>query len=170
MNAPIKAIVIHAARDLRIEEREAERAGPGQVEIALEAGGICGSDLHYFNHGGFGAVRLREPMILGHEASGIVIETGADVSSLKIGDRVCMEPGIPDPNSRASRMGMYNVDPAVPALQRLPLLSQGPAEPVPQHALLWLGHAISAYPGRLPPAVGGRGLAVPQGGRGHLHP
>jgi D-xylulose reductase len=52
-------------------------------------------------------------MILGHEASGTVIETGTDVTTLKPGDRVCMEPGIPDPNSRATRMGMYNIDPAV---------------------------------------------------------
>jgi D-xylulose reductase len=52
-------------------------------------------------------------MILGHEASGTVIETGAEVTTLKPGDRVCMEPGIPDPNSRATRMGMYNIDPAV---------------------------------------------------------
>jgi hypothetical protein len=59
----MKAVVIHAARDLRVEEREAETPGPGQVEVAIEAGGICGSDLHYFNHGGFGTVRVREPMI-----------------------------------------------------------------------------------------------------------
>ncbi len=46
----MKAVVIHAAKDLRIEEREVERLGPGQVEVAIEAGGICGSDLHYYNH------------------------------------------------------------------------------------------------------------------------
>jgi hypothetical protein len=59
----MKAVVIHAARDLRVEEREAETPGPGQVEVAIEAGGVCGSDLHDFNHGGFGTVRVREPMI-----------------------------------------------------------------------------------------------------------
>ena len=69
----MKAVVIHAARDLRVEEREPEAAGSGQVEIAVEAGGICGSDLHYFNHGGFGTVRVREPMILGHEVAGTLI-------------------------------------------------------------------------------------------------
>lgn len=53
------------------------------------------------------------PMVLGHEAAGVVVETGAGVSHLKVGDRVCMEPGIPDANSRASRLGMYNIDPAV---------------------------------------------------------
>lgn len=91
----MKAIVIHAARDLRVEEREAEHAGPGQVEIALEAGGICGSDLHYFNHGGFGTVRLREPMILGHEVAGRVTALGSGVSSLAVGDRVAISPSRP---------------------------------------------------------------------------
>jgi L-idonate 5-dehydrogenase len=91
----MKAIVIHAAKDLRIEERTAEAAGPGQVEIALEAGGICGSDLHYFNHGGFGTVRLKEPMILGHEVAGRVTALGAGVSSLAVGDRVAVSPSRP---------------------------------------------------------------------------
>lgn len=61
----MKALVIHAAKDLRIEEVQAGLPGPGQVGIAIQAGGICGSDLHYYNHGGFGTVRLREPMISG---------------------------------------------------------------------------------------------------------
>lgn len=81
----MKAIVIHAAKDLRIEEREPEVAGAGQVEIAIEAGGICGSDLHYYNHGGFGTVRLREPMILGHEIAGTVKALGSGVTDLAVG-------------------------------------------------------------------------------------
>lgn len=72
----MRALVIHAARDLRLEARAPEPLGPGQLRLRLAAGGICGSDLHYFNHGGFGAVRLREPMILGHEVSAHVVETG----------------------------------------------------------------------------------------------
>jgi L-idonate 5-dehydrogenase len=91
----MKAIVIHAAKDLRIEERTCEAIGPGQVEIAIEAGGICGSDLHYYNHGGFGAIRLREPMILGHEIAGTVRELGAGVSGLSVGDRVAVSPSRP---------------------------------------------------------------------------
>jgi L-idonate 5-dehydrogenase len=58
----MRAVVIHAAKDLRIEEREPEAAGPGEVEVAIEAGSICGSDLHYYQHGGFGTVHLREPI------------------------------------------------------------------------------------------------------------
>ena len=68
----MKALTIHAAKDLRIEERDTDVLQPGQVELRIERGGICGSDLHYYNHGGFGSVRLKEPMILGHEVSGTI--------------------------------------------------------------------------------------------------
>jgi D-xylulose reductase len=64
-------------------------------------------------HGAIGQFVVREPMVLGHEASGVVVEVGSEVKHLKVGDRVCMEPGIPDPNSKATRLGMYNLDPAV---------------------------------------------------------
>ena len=80
----MKAIVIHAARDLRVEDRPDEMPGPGQVQVRVLRGGICGSDLHYFNHGGFGAVRLKEPMILGHEVSGHVVAPGAGVTGLAV--------------------------------------------------------------------------------------
>ncbi|NTZ91538.1 L-idonate 5-dehydrogenase [Agrobacterium tumefaciens] len=91
----MKAVVIHAAKDLRIEEREAEQPGPGQIEVAIEAGGICGSDLHYYNHGGFGTVRVREPMILGHEVAGTIKALGEGVSGLVVGDRVAVSPSRP---------------------------------------------------------------------------
>ena len=91
----MKSVVIHAAKDLRIEDREAETAGAGQVEIAVQAGGICGSDLHYFNHGGFGAIRLREPMILGHEIAGTIASRGAGVSGFSVGERVAVSPSRP---------------------------------------------------------------------------
>ena len=91
----MKAVVIHAAHDLRIEDRDDETPGPGQVEVAIEAGGICGSDLHYFNHGGFGTVRIREPMILGHEIAGTVKAIGAGMSRFAPGDRVVVSPSRP---------------------------------------------------------------------------
>ncbi|WP_216333275.1 L-idonate 5-dehydrogenase [Rhizobium sp. X9] len=91
----MKAVVIHAAKDLRIEERQAEQPGPGQVDVAIEAGGICGSDLHYYNHGGFGTVRVREPMILGHEVAGTIKALGEGVSHLAVGDRVAVSPSRP---------------------------------------------------------------------------
>jgi D-xylulose reductase len=98
-------------RDFPIEKDEV--LGPRDVRIKLHTVGICGSDVHYYTHGQIGPFVVRAPMILGHEASGTVIEAGADVTTLKVGDRVCMEPGIPDPNSRVTRLGLYNIDPAV---------------------------------------------------------
>lgn len=98
-------------RDFPIELEEV--LGPRDVRIKLHTVGICGSDVHYYTHGGTGVFQVKAPMILGHEASGTVIETGSEVIGLKLGDRVCMEPGIPDSNSRASRLGLYNIDPAV---------------------------------------------------------
>ena len=104
----MKAIVIHAARDLRIEEREPEALGPGQVRIRLAAGGVCGSDLHYYNHGGFGTVRLREPMILGHEVSGHVVECAPDVAGLVPGDLVAVSPSRPCGDCGYCREGLPN--------------------------------------------------------------
>ncbi|MEW6633729.1 MAG: NAD(P)-dependent alcohol dehydrogenase [Pseudomonadota bacterium] len=87
--------------------------GPDDVKIAIHTVGVCGSDVHYYTHGGIGSYIVREPMVLGHEASGTIVEVGANVSSLKVGDRVCMEPGVPNLSSRASKLGIYNVDPDV---------------------------------------------------------
>ena len=96
-------------RELPVEEN----LGPRDVRIAIHTVGICGSDVHYYTHGAIGPFVVKEPMILGHEASGTVIGKGQEVTGLDIGDRVCMEPGIPDPNGRATRLGQYNLDPAV---------------------------------------------------------
>ena len=91
----MKAIVVHAAKDLRVEEREVPKPGPGQVLVKMAAGGICGSDLHYYQHGGFGVVRLREPMILGHEVSGHIEALGESVTGLEQGQLVAISPSRP---------------------------------------------------------------------------
>lgn len=114
----MKALVLERQDELSLRDfpgidRVEEVLGPRDVRIKLHTVGICGSDVHYYTHGRIGPFVVQEPMILGHEASGTVIEIGAEVTTLKPGDRVCMEPGIPDPNSRAARLGMYNIDPAV---------------------------------------------------------
>jgi L-idonate 5-dehydrogenase len=91
----MRAIVIHAAQDLRIEDRPVETPGPGQIGLRLATGGVCGSDLHYYNHGGFGAVRLREPMILGHEVSAFVETLGPGVTGFTPGQLVAVSPSRP---------------------------------------------------------------------------
>lgn len=102
----MKALVIHAEKDLRIEERDIETPGPGEVAIKIARGGICGSDLHYYNHGGFGTVKIREPMILGHEVSGYVESVGAGVESFAPGDLVAPSPSRPDWDDEYAREGM----------------------------------------------------------------
>jgi D-xylulose reductase len=96
-------------RDFPIEEK----VGPTDVRIAIAHVGICGSDIHYYEYGNIGDFVVTEPMILGHEASGTIIEVGSEVKNLKIGDKVCMEPGIPDFHSIETMEGMYNLDPTV---------------------------------------------------------
>ncbi len=91
----MKVIVAHAAKDLRVETRDMPVPGPGQVLVKMAAGGICGSDLHYYNHGGFGAIRLREPMILGHEVAGHIEALGDGVEGLETGALVALSPSRP---------------------------------------------------------------------------
>jgi len=91
----IKGVVIHAPKDLRIEQVAPAAPAAGEVRVAIKAGGICGSDLHYYNHGGFGTVRIRQPMALGHEIAGVVAEVGEGVSHLVPGMRVAVNPSRP---------------------------------------------------------------------------
>ncbi|MCI5039299.1 MAG: L-idonate 5-dehydrogenase [Donghicola eburneus] len=91
----MKALFAHGAEDLRLSDCVADPLGPRDVRVRMERGGICGSDLHYFNHGGFGTVRLKEPMVLGHEVAGRVAEVGADVTDLTVGDLVAVSPSRP---------------------------------------------------------------------------
>lgn len=110
----MKALVLERVKELRLRDIDLPtELGPQDVRIGIHTVGVCGSDVHYYTHGRIGDFVVNEPMVLGHEAAGTVLEVGAEVTDLKPGDRVCMEPGIPDPRSRASKLGIYNVDPAV---------------------------------------------------------
>jgi D-xylulose reductase len=110
----MKALVLERKGELTIRDVDLpQKVGPADVKIAVERVGVCGSDVHYYTHGRIGPFVVDRPMVLGHEASGRVVEVGAEVKNLSVGDRVCMEPGIPNPTSRASRLGLYNVDPSV---------------------------------------------------------
>lgn len=109
-----QALVLEEKNRLSLREIDlAQTLGPDDVRIAIHTVGVCGSDVHYYTHGKIGPFVVKEPMILGHEAAGTVTELGADVRHLKPGDRVCMEPGIPDMRSKSAKLGVYNVDPSV---------------------------------------------------------
>lgn len=90
-----RACVLHTEKDLRVEHFPVPEMQENQVLVRVGAGGICGSDLHYFHHGGFGTVRVQQPMVLGHEVAGTVQAVGAKVSRVKPGDRIALNPSRP---------------------------------------------------------------------------
>ncbi|MDG4882280.1 NAD(P)-dependent alcohol dehydrogenase [Mesorhizobium sp. WSM4884] len=110
----MRALVLEKKGELSLREIALPlEVGPDDVRIAIHTVGVCGSDVHYYTHGAIGSYIVRQPMVLGHEASGTIVEIGANVTNLKVGDRVCMEPGVPNLSSRATKLGIYNVDPDV---------------------------------------------------------
>lgn len=98
---------LHGQDDLRVETLDLAPPGPGEVLVAVGAGGICGSDLHYWQDGGFGPIRVREPIVLGHEAAGTVVALGAGTSGLCEGDRVALNPSHPCGTCRFCRAGQH---------------------------------------------------------------
>jgi L-idonate 5-dehydrogenase len=86
---------LYDKHDIRIESDAISEPTDGQVLVAIGAGGICGSDLHYYHDGGFGPIRVKQPIILGHEIAGLVLAAGAGVTSVKPGDRVALNPSRP---------------------------------------------------------------------------
>ncbi len=93
--AGVPACVAHGAGDLRVEELPAPLPGPGQALVAVRYGGVCGSDLHYWRHGGVGDFRLREPMVLGHEVVGTVVSYGRGATGPAPGTAVAVHPATP---------------------------------------------------------------------------
>jgi len=83
---------IHAKEDLRLDEFDTPTPGPGEVLLRLGAGGICGSDLHYYYEGRNGSFIVREPLIPGHEASAVVEAVGPGVTRVAKGDKVAVSP------------------------------------------------------------------------------
>lgn len=104
----MRAIVIHQAKDLRVEQRPETTPQAGQVAVRLATGGICGSDLHYYNHGGFGPITLKEPMVLGHEVSGFISALGDGVDEFAIGDLVAISPSRPCGTCKYCTQGLRN--------------------------------------------------------------
>src|SRR5688572_15710323 len=101
----MRALVLERQHELSLRDVDLpQEPGPDDVKVKVHTVGICGSDVHYYTHGKIGPFVVNEPMVLGHEASGVVVAVGDNVKNLKPGDRVCMEPGIPDTASRASKL------------------------------------------------------------------
>lgn len=103
------ACTIHGALDLRVEHENPPALASHQVLLRLGAGGICGSDLHYFQHGRVGAFVVREPLVPGHEAAGVVEAVGAEVSRVRVGDRVAINPSHPCGRCDYCRAGRGNL-------------------------------------------------------------
>jgi 2-desacetyl-2-hydroxyethyl bacteriochlorophyllide A dehydrogenase len=103
----MKAAVLKGAGEIRIEERPAPKAGPGEVLVRIRASGICGSDIHGFE----GKIPDRRPLgiIMGHEAAGDVAEVGAQAGGFKAGDRVAINPLIPCFECYACRRGWFQL-------------------------------------------------------------
>jgi L-iditol 2-dehydrogenase len=106
-----RAAVLHAPFDVRIEERPMPELGHEDVLVEVRAVGVCGSDVHYYEHGRVGSYRVEAPLVLGHETSGVVVALGRNVDSLTLGQRVALEPGVPCGRCRECRTGRYNLCP-----------------------------------------------------------
>jgi len=104
----MEALVIHAPGDLRVEQIVTPELGPKQLQVRVRCGGICGSDLHYYRHGGFGTVRIQEPMVLGHEVAGVIEAVGSAVSGYAAGDRIAVSPSRPCGLCRFCQQGLQN--------------------------------------------------------------
>ncbi|EFN56178.1 hypothetical protein CHLNCDRAFT_30796 [Chlorella variabilis] len=108
------AAVLHGVDDLRVQPWPLTGEPPdGCVRVAIKAVGICGSDVHYWKRGRIGPFVVEQPMVIGHESAGTVAAVGKGVDSLRVGDRVALEPGVPCCGHRHSREGRYNLDPAI---------------------------------------------------------
>ena len=104
----MEALVIHAPGDLRVENLPTPELGAGQLRVRVRCGGICGSDLHYYQHGGFGTIRIKEPMILGHEVAGVIEAVGGDVKDFSPGERIAISPSRPCGLCRYCQQGLQN--------------------------------------------------------------
>jgi L-iditol 2-dehydrogenase len=105
--------VLYAPRDLRIEQRPVPTPSEGEVLVRILSVGVCGSDVHYYEHGRIGDFVVRNPLVLGHESSGQIVEVGKGVPQGRVGERVAIEPGEPCGRCDQCRTGRYNLCPNI---------------------------------------------------------
>jgi L-iditol 2-dehydrogenase len=108
-----RAAVLYAAGDLRVEPVEVPEPQGREVLVEVKAVGVCGSDVHYYEHGRIGEFVVEQPMVLGHESAGVIAGLGPEATRHRVGDRVSMEPGVPCGRCRECRAGRYNLCPDV---------------------------------------------------------
>jgi L-iditol 2-dehydrogenase len=108
-----RAAVLLRPGEIVVEERPVPRPGPREVLVEVTAVGVCGSDVHYYEHGRIGEHVVEAPLVLGHESAGRVAEVGEAVTRHAVGDRVTLEPGVPCGRCRECRAGRYNLCPDV---------------------------------------------------------
>lgn len=107
----MKVAVLHGVRDVRIEERPVPEPGPGEVLVQVRSVGTCGSDVHYYEHGRIGDFVVEQPLVLGHEPSGVVVARGGEARLHEVGRRVALEPGVPCSVCAQCKAGRYNLCP-----------------------------------------------------------
>ena len=112
-NGSMTAAVLYAPRDLRIEQRPVPTPSEGEVLVRILSVGVCGSDVHYYEHGRIADFVVRSPLVLGHESSGQIVEVGKGVSRARVGERVAIEPGVPCGHCGQCRAGRYNLCPNI---------------------------------------------------------
>ena len=103
------AAVLYGPRDLRIEQRPVPTPSEGEVLVRILSVGVCGSDVHYYEHGRIGDFVVRSPLVLGHESSGQIVAVGKGVAPARVGQRVAIEPGEPCGRCPQCRGGRYNL-------------------------------------------------------------
>ena len=104
----MQVVMCAGAGQLSVQDHPIPELSADMIRAKVAFGGICGSDLHYYQHGGFGTVRVKEPLALGHEVSGVVDAVGADVEGRYVGERIAISPSRPCGHCRFCQLGIHN--------------------------------------------------------------
>ncbi|GHT96602.1 putative zinc-type alcohol dehydrogenase-like protein YdjJ [Spirochaetia bacterium] len=113
MQGKMKVAIMTGIGRIDFTEREIPQPKPNEALVKLEYVGVCGSDLHYYENGRIGDFIVKPPFVLGHEAGGVVVEVGSEVTHLKPGDKVALEPGKTCGHCEFCKSGRYNLCPDV---------------------------------------------------------
>jgi len=119
--ATIQAAVLLRQMEVEMKEIPMPEIRSDEILVKVMAVGVCGSDVHYYEHGKIGPYVVKEPLILGHECAGVVVATGEKTTRFRLGDRVAVEPGVTCGRCDACKSGRYNLCPDVRFLATPPV-------------------------------------------------